>query len=108
MALPDMSNVVASFGTPAVLKRATKTVGGHRPVNTYVETDITPVVQPAQHEDLNVDEIDYALQYLMVHSTGELEIGDRISWQSKEFKIIGLGDYNLYGYYESTAEEMKP
>jgi len=107
MALPQMSSIVQSFGSPATLRRATTIVVDHRPTVAYVDTSIQPTVQPANHEDLQVDNIDYSLEYLMVHATVVLEIDDYILWQNKLYKIISLGNYNLYGFYEATAEEMR-
>lgn len=74
---------------------------------TKTTTNIEAVVQPANLEKLNVESIDYSKQYLEIHSVSPLEIGDNIIWNSTEFNIVQLGDYNNYGFYNVIAEEIK-
>jgi hypothetical protein len=65
------------------------------------------LVQSAEKDKLNPDTIDYSNDYLMVHSLENLNNGEYILYKSKDFKFIGKGDYNDFGYCEQLAEETK-
>lgn len=105
--LPDMSDTLQEWSSPYLIKTVTRTT------TDFVESDIITgrtancVVQPAQKENLNPDIIDWSLKYLLVHSTSALYDGEFIEYQGEDFKIIGDGDYQLYGFSEVIAEQTK-
>ena len=107
MALPNMSSVLTAFEQTIILKSIVQTVVDHRPVDTPTPNTIKAVVQVAEKEKLQIEIVDWSLQYLMVHSKTSFTINDLIEYKGKDFKIIDLGDYSDYGYYESIAEEVK-
>ena len=107
MPLPNMANVLTAFEQSVKLKRITQSIVNHRPVETPAETTINAVVQVAEKEKLQIAIVDWSLQYLMVHSKIPFAINDLIEYKSKNFKIIDLGNWSDYGYYESVAEEVK-
>lgn len=107
MPLPNMANVLTASEQSVKLKRITQSIVNHRPVETVAETIINAVVQVAEKEKLQIAIVDWSLRYLMVHSKVPFTINDLIEHKSKNYKIIDLGDWSDYGYYESVAEEVK-
>ncbi len=107
MPLPNMSGVLTRFEQTVILKKVTQTVVYHRPVESTVDTSIKAVVQVAEKEKLQIEIIDWSLEYLMIHSKSQFDINDLIEYKSKNYKIIDLGNWSDYGYYESVAEEVK-
>jgi len=107
MSILDMSDALDGFEQPVVFTEK-KTISVN--FEEYEEcTDITipAVIQPAQKESLTVDNVDYSKKYILIHSTEELKINYFVTWRGKEFKIIDLGDYVDYCFYEAVGEEVK-
>lgn len=104
----DMSDALDGLTQPTTYKQITTTTVDFVPVETVTEITIDAVVQPAKLADLQVEQIDYSKQYLQVHSTSPLTINDFIVWRGKDHKIIQLGPYQDYGFYEGVAEEWTP
>ena len=105
--LPNMSSALDRWLQTVVLKTITQTVVNHRPVQTPSSTNIQAVIQPADKKKLTVENIDYSLAYLQVHSKTQLRVGDVIEYKSVDHKIVQLGPYSDYGYYEAIAEELR-
>ena len=103
----NVADVINDFKQPIIYRVTTTTTVNFQPTETITDTDINAVVQVAQKENLNVEAIDWSKQYLQVHANDPLEIGQKVVYKSKEFKIIDLNDYSDYGYFEITAEEIK-
>lgn len=72
-------------------------------------TDITipAVIQPAQKEAINAANVDWSKEVIWIHSTEQLQINYFVTWRGKEFKIVELGNYVDYCYYEAFAEEVE-
>ncbi len=107
MPLPQMGNVLTAFEQTVILKSIVQTVVDHRPVDTPTPNPIQAVVQVAQKEKLQIEIINWSLQYLMVHSKATISMNDLIEYKGKDFKIVDLGDYDDYGFREAIAEEVK-
>ena len=103
----NVADVINDLKQPIIYRATTTTTVDFQPTETITDTDINAVVQVAQKENLNVEAIDWSKQYLQIHANDPLEIGQKVVYKSKEFKIIDLNDYSDYGYYEITAEEIK-
>lgn len=103
----DMSPVLTRFEQNVILKTTTQTIVNHVPVLTIIPNTIRAVVQVADKEKLNIDNIDRSLQYLQIHSKIGFKINDVFEYKSQDFKIIDLSAYGDYGYFEGTAEEIK-
>lgn len=104
----DVSDALDGLTQPTILR--TKTVTTVDFAEQVVVTDETyeMVVQVADMESLNVENIDYSLEYKMVHTSEvELEIDQFIVDGGKEYKIIKRNPYARYGYTEVVAEEVK-
>lgn len=107
MSFVHVGEVVTGWAEPATLR--TKTITTVDFEKTVVNSDVTiqAVVQVADMENINVDNIDYSLEYLQVHSVSPMDIGQFIVEGGVEYKIIRRNKYARYGYYEAVAEEVK-
>ena len=106
--LPDMSDVLTEWSQPVKLKTVTETTVNFVPTRTVVAANILAVVQPADPEKLQVDQIDYSLEYIQVHSVTPMAIGQYIEWDGRDFKLVPFRKgYGQYGYVEVVGEETK-
>lgn len=105
--LPDMSGVLTAWERPVLIKTVTTTKVD------FVETEAVAgrtqlcVVQVAEKERLNPDTIDWTLEYLMVHSSSQIQQGEFIEFEGADYKVIERGPWRGYGYTEVVAEETK-
>lgn len=106
--LPDMSEVLTEWSQPVVLK--TKIITSI----DFVETEIVAaqaimaVVQPADPEKLKVEQIDFSLEYIQIHSVSPMAIGQYVQWDGRDFKLVPFRKgYGQYGYTEAVGEETK-
>lgn len=106
--LPDMSDVLTEWLQPVKLKTVTETTVDFVPVRTVVAANIFAVVQPADPEKLQVDQIDFSLEYIQIHSVTPMAIGQYIEWDGRDFKLVPFRKgYGQYGYVEVVGEETK-
>lgn len=105
--LPDVSIALAEWAVPVVVKSVTQHTIDFEPADLITPRTIDAVVQPAQKEKLNADQIDWSLKYLLVHSTEQLAAGEFIEYQGEDYKIVEPGDWQAYGYSEAIAEQTK-
>jgi len=105
--LPNLSNTVKRFSQDVNLIRVTTTVINHKPVEEETNIAIKAVIQPADKEKLNIDKIDYSLKYILINSTDEMRIKDKLEYKSTKYRIIAVEDFSDYGYYRAIAEEVK-
>lgn len=106
--LPDMSDVLTEWSQPVKLKTVTETTVDFVPTRVVVVADFLAVVQPADPEKLQVDQIDYSLEYIQVHSVTPMAIGQYIEWNGRDFKVVPFRKgYGQYGYAEVVGEETK-
>lgn len=107
--IPNMSFVLGAFQTDVMLNTYERQSVDF--VETMVLTSsvaIKSVVQPAQAEQLKaIGIVDFSLRYIQVHSQTELNVAHYIVYQGVSYKIITPSDYQLYGYSEVVAEEVK-
>jgi len=65
-------------------------------------------VQPADKERLAVDQIDYSLEYIWIHSVTPMAIGQYVEWNGRDFKLVPFRKgFGQYGYVEAYGEETK-
>lgn len=106
--LPDMSDVLTEWLQAVKLKTVTETSVDFVVTQTVVVADILAVVQPADPERLQVDQVDYSLEYIQIHSTTPMSIGQYIEWDGRDFKLVPFRKgYGQYGYVEVVGEETK-
>lgn len=105
--LPDMYDALIEWERQVTIKTVT------RQTVDFVEQDIISgrtqncVVQVAQKEKLNPEQIDWSLEYIMVHSGQGIGIGEFVEFEGKDYKVIDRGFWSGYGYTEVTGEETK-
>jgi len=107
MSLPNMRRTVLSFGQQVVLRKHTQSIVNHIPTFTYVDSDIVAAIQPANAEELELDNIDKNKRYISVFSVNQITINDLIGYKDVDYKIISSEDYSDYGYYELIGAEIK-
>lgn len=106
--LPDMSDVLTEWSQPVKLKTVTNTSLDFVETEAVLVFDIMAVVQPADPEKLQVDQIDYSLEYIQVHSVSPMAIGQYIEWDGRDFKLVPFRKgYGQYGFVEVVGEETK-
>lgn len=105
--LPDMSSALSGWTQSVTLKTVTTTTIDFEPSTAIASTPIMAVVQPADKKRLNQDAIDWSLLYILVHSVTQLNVGQYIEYNGINFKLISLGAYGEYGYYEATGEQVR-
>lgn len=106
--LPDMSEVLTEWSQPVALKTVSETTVDFAPTITIVGANIMAVVQPADPEKLKVEQIDFSLEYIQIHSVSPLAIGQYVEWDGRDFKLVPFRKgYGQYGYTEAVGEETK-
>lgn len=105
--LPDMADVLAEWAAPYTVKTITRITLEFEPVNVVTDRIIRAVIQPAQKEKLNPDQIDWSKKYIQIHTTETLIPGELIVYGREDYKVIEPGDYQLYGFTEAIAEQTK-
>jgi len=107
MSLPQVGHVLNDWLISTSIKTVTRTTTNFIETNAVVSRTQYCVVQPAQKETLNPRTIDWSLEYLRVHSKIDIEIGEFVELDSKDYKVIEKTNWNRYGYSEVIAEETK-
>ena len=102
-----MSDALSCFEQPVIFTEKETFTVDFEEYEKCKDITIPAVIQPAQKQSLNVGDVDWSKEYILIHSTSELKINYFVTWQGKMFKIIDLGNYNDYNYYEAVGEEVK-
>lgn len=106
--LPDMSDVLTEWSQAIKLKTVTITTADFVETKTVVVADILAVVQPADPEKLQVDQIDFSLEYIQIHGVTPMAIGQYVEWDGRDFKLVPFRKgYGQYGFVEVVGEETK-
>lgn len=105
--LPDMSDTLREWEINVKLKTVTETTVSFVKTRVVTVVDLLAVVQPAEKKKLNPDTLDWSKEYLQVHSRTQINLGQFIEFQGKDFKLVQKGNYGNYGYFEMFAEETK-
>ena len=105
--LPDMSDTLMEWEIPVLLKTITQQTINFQPADIVTVTPLQAVVQPAQKDRLNPEQIDWSLRYLQIHARQQLGVGQYIEWEGQDYKITEDGDYRLYGFSDVVAEQTK-
>lgn len=103
----DMSDAFDGLYQPITLRTITTTTVDFVPTETVVDESIDAVCQRPELDKLNIEQIDYNLEYITAHSTTAMVVGQFIIWNGKTYKIISGKEYPDYNYYKAIAEEVK-
>jgi len=107
MSLPNVAHVLNAWKRTYRIKTVTRQTVDFESADAVAGRDIDAVVQVAQKEKLNPDQIDWSLRYLLIHSPDPVSVGELFVYDGEDYKIIEPGDWQLYGYTEAIAEETK-
>ena len=101
----DMSDALIEWEQPTVIKTVTNTTVDFVPVLTVVARTQLCVVQVAEKQKLNPQTIDWALEYILVHSRADIVIGELIEDDGQDYIVTERGPWRGYGYFEVVAAE---
>ncbi len=102
----NLAGVVNRNYKDVTLIRRTETIVNFRPSYTNHPVVIKAIIQPADKSKLNKDAMDWSLRYLRCHSTSTLAMGDLLDVGAIRYKCFEVVDYDGYGYWEGTFEEV--
>lgn len=107
--IPNMSFVLSAFQTDVTINTYERQSVNFTETTVLISSImIKAVIQPAQPEQLKaIGIVDFSLRYIQVHSQTDLTVGQYVVYQGKTYKIITPSDYQLYGFSEVVAEEVK-
>lgn len=105
--IPDMADTLAEWAKPYIVKTVTRETVDFEPVDVVRARTIQAVIQPAQRDKLNPDQIDWSKRYLQIHTVDTLDNGELIEFSGEDYKIIDGGDFQMYGYTDAVAEQTK-
>lgn len=103
----DMSDVLIEWERPRTIKTVTTTTVNFEPTDVVTGRTQNCVIQVAEKEKINLDTIDWSLEYLMIHSRNALEIDELLEYDGRDYVIKQKGAWRGYGYYEVIAVETK-
>jgi hypothetical protein len=104
--LPDLSNVLHSFEQTVTLKQVTQTISNFRPQETQSSSSIQAVIQVADPTQLAINDINYELRHIKIHTTNQIKNRDIIEYNGTDYRIISVQNYSDYGYFEAVANEV--
>jgi len=108
MSFPSVSDVLVDFEETLLLKKVTVINNADFKREEIVSNEvIRAVVQAQSFESINVDNIDFSLDYIQIHSRTDIDIDDVVTWEGKDYRIIARKDYTSRGYLELTGEQIK-
>ena len=65
------------------------------------------MVQAESAENLQIDNIDFSLSYIRVHSRIDFDIQDVIFWENVDYRIITKINQGNRGFFEFIGEQIK-
>lgn len=108
MSFPSVADVLSDFTEVVILKKITVINNANYERETISSNEpIDAVVQSQSPESLRIDNIDYSLNYVRVHTVFEVDIDDVILWQNKNYRMISRIDQTNRGFLELVGEEVK-
>ena len=105
--LPDVSEALDGWTDTYRVKTITRQTVDFVEADVVTGRNVEAMVQVAQKNKLNTDQIDWSLRYLQIHTADQLDNGELIVYGGEDYKIIDNGDWLAYGYTEAVAEQTK-
>lgn len=103
----SMADVLQGETESKLVKTVTRTTNDFVESESIAGRQVDMLVQPADPKRLQSDDIDWALEYIMVHALQEVAVGEYVEHKGKDFKIISRTPWTDYGYDELLGEETK-
>lgn len=107
MALPNVTKAIKKWASSYTVKNVSRVTVNFVESNVVTGRTIRALIQAAQKEKLNTDQIDWSKEYIQIHSLDQLFNGEYIEYSGADYKVIDCGDWQRYGYTEAVAEETK-
>jgi len=102
--MPNMSSTLNGWETTITLVKVLQDISEGDKVETEVSITIQGVIQPLRTEQLLAKpENMRSWEWLWIHAkSGSLNLmtGDKIRFNNKLFKVMGIKDYSLNGFVE--------
>ena len=102
--MPQMSDTLTSWETTITLVKVTQNIVDGDLVPTETNIMFRGVIQPLRTEQLmSKPEGQRSWEWLWIHAkSGSLNLhtADKIRWNNKLFKVMGVKDYSLNGFVE--------
>jgi len=103
----DMTDALIGWEQAVKLKSRAEVTVDFMPVAVVTVQDIIAVVQSANKENLTLDSLDWSKEYLLIHARTEIEVGQFIEKDGRDYKVVSPGDFMDYGFCSAIAEETK-
>lgn len=102
----DMSDMLSGETGPTTVKTVTITQDNDfNEVESVSTRTVEALIQPQDPKNLQSDDLDWALEYIMVHSLSQISVGEFVEHKGKDFKIITRSPWESYGFTEVIGEE---
>ena len=106
MPLPQIQIAFNGWQSSVVLKKLTSLIVDFEKVTSEQDFNFSGVVQPLMAEELRLKPLDQrSWEWLMIHTRPDISLktGDLISYNGKEFKVMGKKDYTQNAFIEYHA-----
>ena len=108
MSFPSVAEVLSDFEETVILKKTTVIVNDEFKRETITSNEpIRAVIQAESGENLQIESIDFSLNYIRVHSRIDIDIQDVVFWKNSDYRIIKRINQINRGFFELIGEEIK-
>ena len=106
--IPNMSGVLVGFEQKITKRVVTTTTVDFVQTEVNADTTIKAVVQVADMETKQAENLDFSKRYIQIHSGKDnLDINDFVLYKTVKYRIVRKNNYSDYGYVETIGEQMK-
>ena len=102
--MPNMAETLTGWETPLTLVKVSQSVSDGDAVKTEQQIDFLGCWQPLRDEELQFKpENQRSWSWYWIHAksgTLNLQTQDKIIFQNKRYKVMGVKDYSLNGFIE--------
>ncbi len=104
---PNLSRAIRAWQESYTIKTVTTTTVDFVETEAVIGRSQRCVIQPADPEKINIDTINWSLEYIIVHSPQAIDIDELIEYKGKDFLVSTRGAWGDYGFFRVIAEETK-
>lgn len=102
--LPQMANTLNGWEVPLTLEKIQQKIIEGDKIETTEKINFLGVFQPLKQDQLQSKPENFrSWSWYWIHcksGTLNLQTGDKIIFQNERYKVMGLKNYDLYGYIE--------
>lgn len=107
MPLPNVSAALGPWSDTYAVKTVTRTTVDFVEQQSVATRTITAVIQPADPNRLRAESIDWSLRYIRIHSRDPVAVGEYVTFEDVDYKLISVTDWQRYGYVAAVGEETR-